>query len=136
MQHKSEEEKKKNIHLLDCVKLFTVEEQLGEEDPWCVMFTIMLCTTHTGRHTDTRTRTYKHHTHITYTHRTHTSHTHITHTHTHTHTIHTTHTSTHLCTYCLTHVVSIYIKLGIVPIAKITSKLSRNLTYGNCQRFW
>ena len=34
MQHKSDEEKKKNINLLDCVKLFTVEEQLGEEDPW------------------------------------------------------------------------------------------------------
>ena len=131
MQHKSEEEKKKNIHLLDCVKLFTVEEQLGEEDPWCVMFTIMLCTTHRHRHThtDTHTATHTHHT------RTHTHHTH-TRTHPHTHTIHATHTSTHLCTYCLTHVVSIYIKLGIVPIAKITSKLSRNLTYGNCQRFW
>ncbi|XP_065900687.1 ubiquitin carboxyl-terminal hydrolase 4-like isoform X2 [Dysidea avara] len=28
------EEKKKNIHLLDCVKFFTVEEQLGEEYAW------------------------------------------------------------------------------------------------------
>ena len=36
MFHKTDEEKKKNISLLDCVKLFTVEEQLGEEDPWYV----------------------------------------------------------------------------------------------------
>ena len=36
MLHKSDEDKKKNINLLDCVKLFTVEEQLGEEDPWYV----------------------------------------------------------------------------------------------------
>ena len=37
MLQKTDEEKKKNINLLDCVKLFTVEEQLGEEDPWYVM---------------------------------------------------------------------------------------------------
>ena len=36
MLQKTDEEKKKNINLLDCVKLFTVEEQLGEEDPWYV----------------------------------------------------------------------------------------------------
>ncbi|XP_065900676.1 ubiquitin carboxyl-terminal hydrolase 4-like isoform X2 [Dysidea avara] len=34
MNQSHAEEKKKNINLLDCVKLFTVEEQLGEEDPW------------------------------------------------------------------------------------------------------
>ena len=33
MLQKTDEEKKKNINLLDCVKFFTVEEQLGEEDP-------------------------------------------------------------------------------------------------------
>ena len=37
MLQKTDEEKKKNINLLDCVKLFTVEEQLGEEDPWYVV---------------------------------------------------------------------------------------------------
>lgn len=45
------EEKKKNINLLDCVRLFTVEEQLGEEDPWyavCVScYLPNACSTHT-----------------------------------------------------------------------------------------
>ena len=36
MLQKTDEEKKKNINLLDCVKLFTMEKQLGEEDPWYV----------------------------------------------------------------------------------------------------
>ena len=35
MLQKTDEEKK-NINLLDCVKLFMVEEQLGEENPWYV----------------------------------------------------------------------------------------------------
>ena len=42
MLNKSDEEKKKNIRLLDCVKLFTVEEQLGEDDPWCVCVVLII----------------------------------------------------------------------------------------------
>ena len=49
MQYKSDEEKKKNINLLDCVKLFTVEKQLEEDDPWCVHsvdYCIKVCVVH------------------------------------------------------------------------------------------
>ena len=61
MLRKSDEEKKKNIHLLDCVKLFTEEEQLGEDDPWCVMLTVVSHTdTYRHAHTHTRTRTCTH----------------------------------------------------------------------------
>jgi len=38
MLYKSDEDKKKNISLLDYVKLFTVEEQLEEVDPWYVSY--------------------------------------------------------------------------------------------------
>ena len=57
MLNKSDEEKKKNINLLDCVKLFTVEEQLGEEDPWyddvdhCVILYSESYGYHMGTHT-------------------------------------------------------------------------------------
>ena len=75
--HKSDEEKKKNINLLDCVKLFTVEEQLGEEDPWCVavgyctglcMPPYMQYARYTHIHTHTHTHTHSAHTHTRRTH--------------------------------------------------------------------
>ena len=75
MMNKSDEEKKKNINLLDCVKLFTVEEQLGEDDPWYIHACV--CTyTYACKHVDTHADTPL---------------IHITHlcTHTHTYTINT-----------------------------------------------
>ena len=61
MLNKSDEEKKKNINLLDCVKLFTVQEQLGEDDPWCVGgvdYCIEVCVVHcvSYMHTHVHTR--------------------------------------------------------------------------------
>ena len=41
MLHKFE---KKNINLLDCVNLFTMKEQLGEEHPWYVMLNMYIRT--------------------------------------------------------------------------------------------
>ena len=74
MMNKSDEEKKKNINLLDCVKLFTVEEQLGEDDRRCVHsadYCIEVCVvmhgvscsyacmcTHVHAHTCTHTHTH------------------------------------------------------------------------------
>ena len=60
MLHKSDEEKKKNISLLDCVKLFTMEEQLGEDNPWyasCCIHTHLQMHAHTNTQTHARTRT-------------------------------------------------------------------------------
>ena len=72
-------EKKKNINLLDCVKLFMVEEQLGEEDP---RYIGMFC--NSDNHVNVYALTHPHtHTHIhTYTHSR--MHMHI-HVHMHTH---------------------------------------------------
>jgi len=66
MSQISAEERKKNINLLDCVRLFTVEEQLGEEDPWYVLIYCAwardrdICThAHTHTHTRSHTKTCK-----------------------------------------------------------------------------
>ena len=77
MFQKMDEEKKKNINLLDCVKLFTEEKQLGEDDRWYgdVYYCVEMCPDSYGFHICTHahecayTHTHKNrHTHIhTYT---------------------------------------------------------------------
>ena len=76
MLQKTDKEKK-NINLLDCVKLFTEEEQLGEDDHWygdvdyCVemysdSYDFHICThAHECAHTHTHKNRHTHmHTHI------------------------------------------------------------------------
>ena len=65
MLHKSDEEKKTNTNLLDCVKLFTMEEQLGEDNPWyascCIHTHICRCIhTHICRCMHTQTQRLMH----------------------------------------------------------------------------